>query len=99
MPRNVYNKAYNLLKKLQQLSENPAYAIPGGVVLLKQDGGHITPADVFNLLTNVLAEVEAIRVVVGDLSPLVMANRKTGKTPSNVYDKVSEALAIVETLL
>ena len=98
-PRDVYNQAHILLRKVKQLSDNHGYGIEGGVVLLEKDGGHIVPADVFNILTNILAEVEAIRHATGDNSILSIEPAQKKKTPSNVYDKVSEAIAIVETLL
>ncbi len=56
-PRDVYNQAHILMKKIQELSDNPKYNITGGVVLLDKDGGHIIPSDVFNVLVNILADV------------------------------------------
>ncbi len=98
-PRDVYNKAHILLQKIEQLSRNPNYKVKGGVVLLKKDGGHIIPADVFNVLVNVLAEVDAMDRSIGTTSVFRLAPIEQHKTPSDVFDKVSEAIALVEALL
>ncbi len=98
-PSDVYEKAFELLRALGTLtSENSGFEIPGGVVLLNRRSGRIEPAHVMDLLNNILAEISAIKVKVGARSLTEFAPPQAGKTPSHVYDPVSTALTLAETL-
>lgn len=98
-PSDVYLESLALLEKLKKLTDNPDYAIPGGVVLLKKVSGRITPGIVLDALNNSLAEVGAIKQVSGVSDPTVIAPKQSGKTPSDVYMAVKKAQAIVDTLI
>ncbi len=98
-PSDVYAKAFEILRALGALtSENPDIEIPGGIVLLNRRSGRIEPAHVMDLLNNILAEISAIKVTVGARSLTEFAPPQAGRTPSHVYDPVSTALVLVETL-
>lgn len=99
IPADVYVIAFQLLAELKKLTaRNPEFAIPGGVVLLKNQSGEAAPEDVMNLLNNVLAEISAIKVILGIEQPTEIAPPQAGKTPSHVYDAVQSALAAVRLL-
>jgi hypothetical protein len=98
-PGDVYAKAFELLQALKSLtSENPDFEISGGVVLLNRRSGRIEPGHVMDLLNNILAELSAIKVKVEGGSFTAFAPPQAGKTPSHVYDAVSNALVLAETL-
>ena len=98
-PSDVYAKAFELLQALESLtSENPDFEISGGVVLLNRRSGRIKPTHVMDLLDNILAELSAIKVKVEAGSLTEFAPPQAGKTPSHVYDAVSIALVLAETL-
>ncbi len=98
-PKDVYLESLSLLEKLKKLTEKKDYTIPGGVVLLNQISGRITPGIVLDALNNSLAEIGAIKQVTGVTAPTVIAPKSSGKTPSDVFMAVKKAHAIVDTLL
>ena len=88
-----------MLTQLQTLTENNAdFAIPNGVVMPNDRSGKVRPGHVLDLLNNALAEISAIKVKVGATTPTELAPPQSGKTPSNVFDAVSTARAMVESL-
>ncbi|MCB2261445.1 MAG: hypothetical protein LGR52_00625 [Candidatus Thiosymbion ectosymbiont of Robbea hypermnestra] len=97
-PKDVYGVAYKLLGKVKALTEKDGYGIPGGVVMLNKVSGCITPAEVIDILNNILAEVGAIKVTVGATAATEFAGAQSGKTPSDVYDALVKAEALVDSL-
>ncbi len=97
-PKDVYEVAYKLLGKVKALTEKKGYDIPGGVIMPNKVSGRITPTDVIDLLNNILAEVGAIKVVVGSTDKTEFAGPQSGKTPSDVYDAMVKAGALLDTL-
>lgn len=98
-PTDVYVFAQSIHANLKQLSEtNPKLGIPGGVVLLKDVKGKKSPAQVINLLNNILADIGAFKLALGTKSPTNFAPAQTGKTPSNVYDSLVAAGSFIENL-
>jgi len=97
-PKDVYAVAYKLLGKIKALTEKKGYGIPGGVIMPNKVSGRITPADVIDLLNNILAEVGAVKVAVGSSAKTEFAGPQSGKTPSDVYDAMVKAGALVDTL-
>lgn len=98
-PRDVYDHAYDLLINIQLLSQKTGFEVHGGIELLHHDKGHISPADVYNLLTNIYADVQAIRLAHSSKAIITDIDFSQHRTPSDVYNKLSEAHAIVELLL
>lgn len=99
MPADTYNNAFDLLIEIKKLTEeNPALAIPKGVILPNRRTGVIKPTDVMDLLGTVLAEISAIKAKAGIIAPTRLAPPQTGKTPSDVHAMVSYARGLVATL-
>lgn len=99
-PKHVFDRGVELLAAIKSLSAtNPNLAIPGGVVMPNKRSGKIRPGHVMELLNNVLAEISAVKVKVGAKTPTELAPMPSGKSPSNVFDAVSTALAMVKDLM
>ncbi len=97
-PRDVYKQVHRMKSKLKQLSEKPNYSIPGKVELWELKKSRIIPYDVIEILTNILADVETMRSSLG-ITQKIEVPLPENKTPSQVYDMVSEGIEIVETML
>ncbi len=98
-PRNVYVKTHLLLNNIIKMSEKPGYMPEGGVIALKLKGGRTMPSDVINVMQNILAEVYAIETKIGTTAKTQLVPLIPGKTPSDVYNKTMEAIAITEAIL
>jgi len=68
------------------------------VVAPIQLSGRIRPAEVLELMNNLLADVVQIKINLGDQSANPLAPDPSGKTPSNVFDEVSRARALIRLL-
>lgn len=97
-PKDVYEVAYKLLGKVKALTNKDGYGIPGGVIMPTKVSGRITPAEVIDLLNNILAEIGAVKVAVGSTAVTEFTGPQSGKTPSDVYDALVKAGALVDTL-
>ena len=97
-PRDVYKQALTLHGKLKELAEKEEYSIFGGIQLLDRKNSRIIPNDVIDVLTTIQADVEAMSIPLGLLREKALPVLPQ-ITPSNVYDMVSEAIAVVDTLL
>jgi hypothetical protein len=97
-PRDVYKQAHLLHHQLKIFSEKQGHLISGGIELLDKKMSRIIPNDVVDVLINALADVEAIRASKG-LFRRPELPAQPNKIPSNVYDKVSEGIALLETLI
>ncbi|CAK0777243.1 conserved hypothetical protein [Gammaproteobacteria bacterium] len=98
-PLDTYNRTFEILEALKTKVENdPALKITGGIVLPNRRTGAITPGYVLDIENNVLAELSAIKAVVGIVSPTALPPPPQGKTPSDTYDILNKALAQVGSL-
>jgi hypothetical protein len=98
-PKHVFHHGFKAMQALEKITtEMPDYAVPGGVVMPNMRKGKIRPEHVMDLLNKLLAEIAAVKVKVGATTPTVLAAAPSGKTPSNVYDAISTALELIETL-
>lgn len=97
-PGQVYELGVQLLERLAELTQNEAFAIPGGVVLPNRREGKITPAHVIDILNNAQAEVVAVKLAVGASEPTEVIAPPAGKTPSDVFDALQTALQMLEGL-
>ena len=93
-----FEEAYKLLGKVKTLTEKDGYGIPGGVVMPNKVVGCITPAEVIDILNNILAKVGAIKVAVGVTAVTEFGEAQSGKMPSDVYDALVKAEALVDSL-
>ncbi len=98
-PSDVYAASYDLLAQLKTMTEKNKIAIPGGVIMPNKITSDITPAEVIDLVNDVLAEVGAIRHASGINTPTVIPEEQKGKNPSKVYDMIAKAQAIVKTIM
>ncbi len=98
-PSDVYAASYDLLTQLKKMTEKNKIAIPGGVIMPNKITSNITPAEVIDLVNDVLAEVGAIRHATGINAPTVIPEEQKGKNPSKVFDMIAKAQAIVKTLM
>jgi len=98
-PKDVYAASYELIKQLKKLSETNKISIPGGVMIPAYVKREHTPAEVIDLVNDVLAEVGAIKHASGLRTPTKLAPEQSGKVPSNVYDQIITAQAIVKTMM
>jgi hypothetical protein len=84
---------------LQSLSDGEnALAPPGGIVAVNSRSGKVRPSHVLDLLNNALAEIGAIKVVLGITAPTNWPAAQSGKTPSDVFDAVRTAIQMVQSL-
>ncbi|WP_089728113.1 hypothetical protein [Candidatus Thiosymbion oneisti] len=97
-PKDVYKEAYKLLGKVKALTKKDGYGVPGGVVMPNKLDGPITPTEVIDILNNILAEVGAIKVAVGATAATEFPGKQSGKTPSDVYNALRKAEALVDSL-
>ena len=87
-----------LLADLETLCSQPHFAIPGGVVPPNGRSGEIIPEPVMGVLDDVEAEVSAMTAKLGVTSPSEFSIPKHARVPSNLYDAISLARLMVESL-
>lgn len=97
-PKHVFANGMKLLARIKEITSTADLAIPSGVVMPNSRKGKIRPEHVMDLLNNVLAEIGAIKAKIGVTSPTELAQAPSGKTPSDVFDALDTALAIVDAL-
>ena len=95
-PKAVFKRGMEVMAALKELSgKNAKLAVPGGVVMPNVRSGRIKPAHVLDQFNNILAEVGAMKVKLGVKTPTQLAPPASGKTPSDVFDTMSTALALI----
>lgn len=98
-PAEVYVHALELLAEVKTLTEQPGYAIPGGVVMPNPRSGEITASHVMEVMHYVLAEVNAVKLVLGVMEPTEFAlPHHSDVFPSNIYDTLTVARQMIQTL-
>lgn len=86
-PDDAYRLALSALRHLQVLTHDvPALAIPAGVLVPHEKKGEAKPADVLFVIRTLLAELNALKVVMGVTAPTPIPPQPVGRTPSDVYD-------------
>lgn len=98
-PKDVFQETLKLISQVNGLCQlKDIFCISGGVVAPIQLSGRIRPAEVLELMNNLLADVVQIKINLGDQSANPLAPDPSGKTPSNVFDEVSRARALIRLL-
>jgi hypothetical protein len=98
-PRDVYKQAHQLHHQLKEFSEKQGHPVSGGIELLNKKMSRIIPNDVIDVLINILADVDAMRASKGLFRRPGMPTQLNNTIPSDVYDKVSEGIATLETMI
>lgn len=98
-PKAVFQRGMEVMAALKELSaKNAKLAVPGGIVIPNARSGRIKPGHVLDLFNNILADVSAMKVMLGVKTPTQLAPPASGKTPSDVFDTMSTALALIGEL-
>lgn len=96
-PTDVYRSGERLLASLAALGEiDEKAAVKGGVTAPPPPKGKITPANVLGLLSNILAELSSLKVVVGADRPTLFPEEVSGRTPSDVYKEIEYAAVVLK---
>lgn len=98
--QEAYDQAYGLLEDIRRLTQEDRLAIPGGVVLLERRAGAVTQADIMELLNAAIAELGAVKTVVGSTEPVEFGMpAHTDRLPTNAFDAIFLARAMIGSLL
>lgn len=98
-PTDVYENIYALAKKLRTLSKRPEYRLAKPMQLPKKLRGRKVPEDVVALVQQIRKVTKAFRHAAGVRHESQEAPLLYGKTPPDIYQKASKALALADTLL
>lgn len=96
---DVYTHAEDLILKLKRLSDKEGFAVPGGIRQPNIKSGTVTQSDVFDVLNRVVAEVNALKLATGIQTETSLETLKYPKTSAEVYNAVSEARALINSML
>ena len=97
-PGEVYDLSIELLAELQALTERSEFAVPGSIKPLALQTNDVHGYDVLDVVNNVLAELTAIKAVLGMSEPTALAPPQSGSSPSFVFNQVNRAIALIATL-
>ena len=98
-PKEVYDHAFDVADALRQfLRKQPELAPAGGLTEPQRYEGPIKPEHVRFVLNDLLAEVASMQVAAGQQKKIVLASVASGRTPSDVYDQLTHALALIEVM-
>ncbi len=98
-PNQVYDRAFDVADALQDfLQERPEFTPVGGLTEPQRHEGPIKPEHVRFVLNDLLAEIASIQVAAGHQKKIVLASAASGRTPSDVYDQLTKALALIEVM-
>lgn len=95
---DTYAMAYFGLKGLQTLSKKPNFEIPNGVIVPKRLSANITTNDAQQILLFFLAELSAMKVVVGATEELTPPSPVAGQTPSTTYDQLGFIVRLLQSM-
>lgn len=96
MPADIHAKARSILTDIKALVEtHEALAISGGITVPPAMTGPVTPGDVVEMNTAVLAELSAIKVKVGATAPPTVFPPQSAKTPSDTFVVLEAAHELV----
>lgn len=97
-PGEVYDLSIELLAELQALTERSEFAVPGSIKPLALQTNDVHGYDVLDVVNNVLAELTAIKAVLGMSEPTALAPPQSGSSPAFVFNQVNRAIALIATL-
>jgi hypothetical protein len=98
-PGNVFELAEKILHTLKSNCDaNSAFCPKGGIVIPPSPQGSITPANVLDILNNILAEIGSIKVHADISVPINLAPTVSGKTPSGVFDQLLAAQSLADSI-
>lgn len=93
-PRDVYLQGHKLLLEMQKYEIKNRLELNRNIIQVPKIRGHIRPFDIFKLLTIVVAEADALRIASGNNQALILPPIQEEKRPSDVYQKLNEALQL-----
>lgn len=98
-PKQVYDRAFDVADALQQfLQERQEFAPAGGLTKPQRHEGPIKPEHVRFVLNDLLAEIASMQVAAGHQKKIMLASVASGRTPSDVHDQLTKALALIEVM-
>jgi hypothetical protein len=98
-PEDVYAQAYTVLDRLRaKVEADPGLTILGGIVLPNRRDPPLTPNDILDLENSLLAELGAIEATLGIASRIPVPPLIRGRTPSDIFDLLARAQALVAAL-
>ncbi|MCH7935566.1 MAG: hypothetical protein IH994_00545 [Proteobacteria bacterium] len=97
-PGDVYRLTYRMLIRLNALEVALNVDLYENLTPPQRKEGEIVPADVLDLMNNVLADVGAIKAAMAIAYPTVVAPEQLAKIPGDVYSAVSSADALIKCL-
>lgn len=98
-PSDVYGKARLVFEHLRVLAASTTPSVQGGIVIPTARVGAKIPAHVHALVGQMQADIGALQLAVGLTDPTVMEPRINGMTPSDVYQQMEHAQAILTALI
>lgn len=98
-PFDVLNKVHEVFAKLKKLSAQQGFEVKGGIEAPSIPKGKVSPAIVLDAQNNALADIGAIKKSAGVKAPTQVVEQPSGKTPSDVFDATSRAIAIINSML
>lgn len=98
-PKDVYDAEMALLADLKAFTESAENAaIPAGISIPPQFEGRITPGRVLEIGNSVLAEIGSLKVLASADMRQELPAPPAGRTPSNVFDRITAAHQILRAL-
>lgn len=95
----IYERTWAFMKDLRTLSLEPDFGIPGGVVMPAEKVKYsVTHQEVFALISDVLAETNAIKYALGLRNRTALPSEEDSKTASDLYTTLLEAHSILKKL-
>lgn len=98
-PADAYSASIELMENLKALADrNPVFSVPGDILVRSAKSGAISPDDVIESLSWILADVMAMMNATDADKILEYAQYIGGKTPTDVYAEIKRAQLIVAAL-
>ena len=98
LPSAVFEETRATLASLRAAATKHGWNIAGGVVSLPDVQGRVTPGNVLDAMNNVLADLAAIKNLLGLTAPVELPPLISGQTPSDVFDQIAHANALVQRM-
>ena len=98
-PSHVYKQGIELLAALKAANDSSTeLKVPGGIVVPIMPEDTITSGRLLDLTGNILADIGAMKAVLGIAQPTELSPVQAGKTPSDVYDALNRATKMAMAL-
>lgn len=91
VPEDVYNLSKGFFANVAELNKLIPNPIPGGVIIPQDPKGEIRPENVMDLINFILADLTSIKKSFGIRQPTDLLENTQDKTPSHVFQLISEA--------